>query len=646
LTQRTKGFSLVETVIAMLVIGILGLAFIRVLNLASKSTVSAQDQFQSAQLLDYIQASLQMAKFENVFAVDSSNKNGVASGATFWPHQYYAKWSSSPMLATLNDIEQRVKAAGFYKYVVDISYIRRDSGNNVSNSSIVDYIAFSANTLDGKCTNGVDCVDKYAPHIKFQNLIHNSPEHFFDVDSDGKTEVPDTRMKNISIYIYKNTKDYISRAGILLSKEKALGQAVESYTKELKFFLTNPDPNKRYYRDIPEMYFGYAHSTDFVSGAKNWDTQLTGKYFLKKDYTKTVSWSWAFTPGDKTSPNLLPKISGYTEADATVSVWISTVPAPPVSAPDFQYIVPPAGGAFSTTANSVYNDHVCAEGVHGLSFRAQKGPTGQEIYSPWSWMVINTDITPPVAKDSELTPSNGSIVTTRSPFIRLNIRDEDSLGVIPAPINYPTKVRPGVAGIATESISAGTMTSLSPSSVTDITYLQTMYSPGLPSDPTVVSASGTLVIIDTGTLLPYVFDDDKDIFMRAEFGDKSGYKSIKTWTFHIIDMDFSDPTTPGVSVSPPDGSIVASGTPIRITVTDPESGVDWESFEIKEGASLILSKSTTPSLGSRLNPETGEVTLNTSAMSHTPHTFTIKVKNWGRSALPSETVLTYMITFP
>lgn len=641
---KTQGFSLVEAVMAMMVIGILSLAIIRVLNQAGKSTVSAQDQYQAAQLLDYIQTSLQLAKFEDVFAVDSNLKAGVASGTLFTSRQYFVNWSLSPMAATLSDIDNRVIAAGFKRWMIEVAFLRRDSGNNAFNSSVMDYIEFVPNTATGKCTNGVECADKYQPSIKFQNLVSNSPEHFFDVTVDGQTEVPDTRLKNISIYLYKTNSDYISRTGILLSKEKVLGIATEKYTNEIKFFLTTPDYNKRFYRDIPEMYFGYAHSTDYVAGAKNWDAELVGKFFSKFDYTKTVSWKWAITAGDATSPGLLPKITGYSEADSTIMVWTSTSPFPPVGPPDHQFTVSAVNSGFSTTGNAAYNNHVSAEGGRGVSFRAKKGAVGQEVYSSWTRLLVNTDITPPTAKPTDFLPAPGSTVASRSPFIRLKPIDEDSTGIVPGLKNEDNfKYIPGVSGIAVESISMGTMTSLSPSSLSDITYLRSSYLPDPPPDPAVASPKGILVLIDTATLLPYVFESNQQVYVRAEFGDKTGYKTIQTWSFQVKDMNFTDSTVPDFSPNPSLPISVLQGVPVSITITDPESGVNWQSFEIKEGATTILSTTTVPSLGSVLNSETGTITFNTGGLSKGLHTYTIKVKNWAEAG-PVEANVTYTIT--
>lgn len=642
--MRRKGLSLVESMIAMVVVGIIAIVLIRLMQGGGKTLVSSQDQFESAQLLDYIQAKLQIARFEDVLAIDSGVKAGVTAGA-FNPAQYWVRWSSSPIQNTLVDIENRVKAAGFPRYKVEVKFIRRDSADNYANSSVVDFIAFEPLVA---CTVAAGCVDKYNPDYRFQSLIANVPtEFFYDVDGAGRTEVPDTRMKTLDIYLCRKAActtgdpaSIMSREGVMLSKEKIAGRAVENYVKDLKLLITFPTDSSRYYRDRPEIFYGYATGAGFTAGSAVGAGPLANQFFQKKNYTATASWNWQLRAGDKNNASLIPKVAGFSERDAVVSLWTSSVPFPPAGAPNYTWTVASDNGYFDNPWPGAYADAVYDEGIHSFVMRAKKGPVGSEMFSPWRIVYVNTDITPPVARSADIVPLPGASVDTRSPYLKLYLRDEDSGNLIP---NYasPPRHLPGVSGIAEESLSVATMTSLTPGVPGDIFYMRYKYTPEVPAVANVVSASGTLVAIDTTTLLPYVFPDNQDLFLRAEFGDKTGQKTIKTWTIHINDMNFDDATSPNVVVPPTTPPLLA-GAPMGLSVADAESGVDWGSFELYDvdHGSVLLTSATTPSLGSCLNPETNTIAYPTTGFTSGTHHLRATVSNWSRGAGTNGTTVT------
>lgn len=631
---KSKGLSLVESMIAMVVVGIIAIVLIRLMQGGGKSIVSSQNQFEAAQLLDYIQAKFQIARFEDVLAVDSGNKNGVTAG-NFSPSQYWVRWSSSPIQGMLLDIETRVKAAGFPRFKVEVKFIRRDSADNYANSSVVDFIAFEPLAT---CSVAAGCVDKYNPEIRFQSLIANAPtEYFYDVDGAGRTEVPDTRMKTLDIYLCRtaacNPSDpgtVMSREGVMLSKEKLSGRAQENYVKDLKLLMTFPVDSSRYYRDRAEIYYGYANGAAHTPGSTIGAGPLANQFFRRDNYAKTSSWSWQLRPGDKTNGSLIPKVAGYSERDAIISLWTSTLTYPPVAAPNYTWTVTADNGYFDNPWSGAFADAVYEEGIHGFVMRAKKGPVGNEMFSPWRIVYMNVDITPPVARNADVLPPPGSNVPNRSPYLKLFLRDEDSGNLIPN-FSSPPRHLPGVSGIAEESLSVATMTSPAPAAVGNIFYMRHLYTPVTPAVSGVVSASGTLVAIDTTTLLPYVFPDNQDIYLRAEFGDKTGQKTIKTWTIHIDDMNFDDGTSPDVvvpSTTPP----TLSGAPLVLSVSDPESGVDWGSFELfdVDHGAVLLSSVTSPSLGLCLNPATNSIIYTTSTFTPGTHHLRTTVSNWSR----------------
>jgi len=153
--NNSRGATLLETVLAIVIMAGAGLAIVAMLQKATVASLKAREKMTCGRMAQLGQARLKNIDFFSLFAVDSSSANWASPPL----HATY------PYMATLNGIRSTLAASKFDRFRVDVTFMRRDTTDALGTGNTSNLIPFQDNGAG---------VDVYDPNVKY-----------FDQDGDG-----------------------------------------------------------------------------------------------------------------------------------------------------------------------------------------------------------------------------------------------------------------------------------------------------------------------------------------------------------------------------------------------------------------------------------------------------------------------------
>lgn len=573
-----KGISLVEVAIAAAVLSIIVLVSAKMLTSFYSASLRARQEIRGNRLVKDIKGKLDAMPFEFVFPMDSSLPQWGLPAS-------HANFITS---TTMNSILQDARNMGFSRVVTEVVFMRRDTSNILGQGTSA-LIPFTDN-------NG-DLIDDYDPNIRFTDRLRPHPTGlrvFRDLNGDGfddsigdsccisdgdffdvfefygvngeermVTEMPETNLRQVTVSLYTNDRPGtpLVRQDFLISKEKISGNSGSSGESDLKIDVTVPAQPRVFYRYL----------TGPQQNAQNRAASLIRPYTTQAYRADS---SVPFQLGGVTSPQSFVLVSTVTTLNETTPSSLRDV------------------GNSDVAGNFLFNSPKATSGlVEGLNVikhfsLKQVVVLGQNILtrSPLGQIRVILDTRPPKFPPLERQPNNNN-VKTLSPVVRAVLIDDTSStttvsGIDPSVITM--KIKPqGNPWMTIDSL--------------DMTY-----------DP----ATGRVRWWNRANRLPPTLVDNKRYDVEIEGGDLAHYAVDTDWDFRInIDpTDFSPPVVSGRF--PANLTTAASNpTPIRCTILDPHSGVDYSSVVLTVQGIDMISSVVTPLMGDFIDAETGVVTL-------------------------------------
>ncbi len=570
--------------VAVAVLGIVGLVLVQSFSMGVKATMNSRLQLQATHLASRIQSRMLNVNFDDIFAVDSANKTPDAYPSVLSPSNYLINWDISRISSTLSAIESDVLNAGFSRFKIEITYLRRDSADSDGDLSVVDYIPFKSGDWSAK-----PCSDTNDPAVKFQNLCGHggsdianfTPAYdtglsasFWDVCRDNVTgaevpEVPDTRSKLLKITIMRKDEVVVVKQGDVISREQFTGKAGASIEAPLKLRVTSPSP---YYCIYSRQEEHQRASRDLSILPNVAPTDTRNPYWRRVDTyddpTQNPRESYLF-------------IAGESDPGNTVRGWFKTL----TGTMGESSTVVPGNGLFSLTFPALSTPGTFSQDGWPLNivlraYSPASGLTSPIVYGRW----FGTDTTPPFFAAGRA-PADGATVTTRAPYAYVEANDP-----CPNPsgtaLNWNSGIR---ASTAWEDSNMKWI--VNGSTVPTIEgewqlpgchgwYGARIFHPVTP---------GWIDYQPTGVWSGFDFDPkfpriwpDGDYSVIATAIDDAGYKTSTTWNFSVaVPAD----TTPPVILhfGPPDGTHFASAdstNTITVLFSDLESGVNYRSLRV------------------------------------------------------------------
>ncbi len=369
---NARGFSLVELMVAVGVIGIIFYSLSGVLMYMSKTTIKAREQAICTDLAQRFFTRLDNIPYTFVFDMDSSSANFRLNG-TFG--DVSTQRNPYPYLASLNEFHSYMIGHKVDRFTFDIRFMARDFGDLDSDGQTTDlrvYVDTDANS-----------VDDYEMGLRYFN--QNGDGDFFDYyGSPQVTEQPHTRLKEGTLTFYKSGQAIYTETR-LISWEKFTGAAGQAAGATLTLVVSTPSEGSSVYTLATST-----HSRSF-------------NISLATAYPSDVA---AFR-SDASSPI---HIMGETTPDATFSWRIGTTTSTVSDTCGADYV-----GLFDCTLTNIAPR--LTEGTNIIWGQSYKGA----YYSPWSPTTIVRDISTPTI--TNISPGPGTTFYNRQPTVRAMLKD-------------------------------------------------------------------------------------------------------------------------------------------------------------------------------------------------------------------------------
>jgi prepilin-type N-terminal cleavage/methylation domain-containing protein len=643
-----RGFTLIEAVIVMAVFGLVASTVAMVLVRGQRAAVESRNQMEASQIIDSIIARLNNMDFYDVLGADSANRNGspnpaVAGSTQTWVSgnsyydNFFVRWQNSPvgmrhiMYATLKDFEKRIiQDAGFTRFRLQVRFARRDSGDASNNYYFGDFKTFEDNRTPK------DYRDDFDPNVGFVDA--NNDNDFYDtfIDAAGRrvSEVPDTHMKILNIYLYRGSAVVASRVGVLLSAERFTGRPGASTESDINILIQSPINNIVLFQRTPA-----------TQSALDYGPPNPGQWFNRPNYVTTLgagSWDIAQSTRVDTTQDLYMR--GVTEPGVQLEAYYNTL----AGAPHAVLNVGPSGtfgpANLSNPGTGIpLNTSLMNEGCSEVFFRARRGSST----SPWNSKKLCSDVNPPSAMNlawvGRTLPRNNMTIPTRTPAgsLTYGTYSESAPGVFLVIQDTPVVSGLFASGLQKQVLHIATAASLGgspfyPTTAPDFKDIRV----------STFMHVGRLLFFDRDRRLPHVFPLGWN-YVHADIGDRARYKAVAQWKFNVSVP--SDASTPTVSAVSPTGTVSSDNPVIRFHVADPETGVDPYSLQVfiqrpsDSSPVLYLSTMTHTAPGAfydnwtmpdGTNPASGGFSVNFTTTTLTgsgPYIVSVEVCHWGTS---------------
>jgi hypothetical protein len=594
-----RGMTLTETMLFSVIFIILCILFVQTFSSFIRSLEKNKETVRATRLGVDLRTQVEAIDFFNVFSCDSSKPSfGFVPDNLGGVHCSYYGNPADPLqgytsLANLTEMQNSVQKAGLSHFELKVTFLRRDRAATITAGQVGNTIPFKdappAPAIPRPFNfytpgNGIDDSDTY---VRYQDIngdgdyfdrfwvvqvtpppavppatcytaIFNNPSLFPCTSSgpavgvrpdnypDSITEMPDTRLKQVSLRIFDKRNNVVVTEGWVMGETGLSGNAASDWESNLIMKVESPVPPATLYarstrdqRDSQDLRIqnAYPPTLTAIQADRSRDLRMKGVGVAMGDIRVSQT------------PSSLP------------GVWVDGGPINVRGVFDFQLTnITPA----------------LKEGVNILAAMSIKGPFQSPV---WSVSLVY-DTRPPVF--GAPVPPNGSTVHTRSPFIGIPFDDDRTANV-------------SVAEIEKSVIHVST----GPRDGDPTSFL---YDDGW------ANYSSTWVVVAdrrTGLLNP-LRDGRYRVFVEG--GDRAQYKANYAWTF-TVDIPRVDGSPPNVkdSVGNPDMCDVTPGVRPLITcyMNDPHSGVDWRTIDFKiwqGGIPVVHVKGTDDRFGDYFDP--------------------------------------------
>lgn len=595
ISSRNSGFTLVELILATVILLIVGAAVVKGLQMISVLSVRSRQEMRSQRIFRDFKTQLDALPFELVFPVDSKLPNwGLGPN-----HPNYGG------NATMQALKKICEDEGFPRFKIEVTFMRRDT-SNVGGNGTSALISFTDMNNDG--------IDDYDPNIRYQDMwsvpsgtwtftdvvapadvddvngtslsaINRADGDFFDscvYNGTTFTDMPNTNLRKVKISLFSaaNSNVEFSSQEYLISKEKLSGNTGTSAESDLKIDITSPAQP----RDL-------------------WDSGVTGHNLsLNTPYP---------SPAYRADNSHALRVQGVTAPNA--KVYVSTI-TPPSSAPaglrddldaDFS-------GNFNITAQNTTNGLV--EGLNSIYYESSKTVNiigiSVQMRSPIGRFRTVLDLQRP---DITTWTPTGNNVRTLSPYVGATLKDV------------------GVATTTVSGICGDVLTIM----VTPQGQLQTIYTPPhVFYDPQTNQARWW----NPSNHLPVTLSNLTRYDVDMEGGDFAHYGRRKSWHF-IVNIQANDTTPPAISSrNPPNLALNVTGpVTVRCTIGDPDSGVDFSTVRLDMDGAPVINSSITPLLGDYIDVQSGVLTVPPMGCP-SGHTYTVRIRaqHWGTTGIATQ----------
>ncbi|TXH21182.1 MAG: hypothetical protein E6Q99_10185 [Elusimicrobia bacterium] len=605
-----------EALIGAAIVAIVVLAVARLMTGNAKVMLATGENTEASALAQMIETRIRNLPFDDIFSFDSTNKTPVygANAAqnpyvTFDATNYLIPWSVSRASHTLIELENAVRGAGFSRFTVGVTYLRRDSSNQSGVSGLVeDYLPFSSGNTYGPVNDGCDDRD---PLLCFRDACGPggpTDGKYYDVCG-GRPEVPDTGLKMITISVYKRTALMGVKTGTFITRGGMSGRESAGAESPIKLFISSPAVPIIYFQAAPSLkpHLELVTERDYAAG-------YYGTYALRVDTWTVDATIYNGSMTILQGPPSYAHYKGWTEPGAQIETYISNVWSTFVSsAPGTPLDSHPSDpdGRFDARLPGI-SGRLMTHGVWNLWTRAR----GSSLYSPYDLRAVTVDALAPriVAKGTE------GAVNTLSPILYAVPYDDGGGGTF----RFHTMIVQEAGLPATKKVAwfAGAYYGSGcpwPSYTPDPhlwyggnwvnEYFGSDYNAVWSGNPAVhsVMSSGLpwQMLFRCADSLNVAWDPGKTYEVRFETGDRAMYKTSATWSFSTpsvatLAADATPPVfnIPAPAAAPipwfdstnPNGNIYtatfAPGVPVAVTfqlvgADDPDSGVDLSTFKME-----------------------------------------------------------------
>lgn len=615
LGQKNHGVTLFEVVISMAVIGIMIIVFVGSLRVASTSMVKSRELIRRSRVAKHTYTQVKAMNFFDLFSCDSSlPQYGFLSIADGGLHSRaynginatsFADFKSS---ASLLAVQASVEENGFGHFDLTVEHMRRDKTASVTPGVVTNLVPFADSLLTivpippAALTNYTtgDGYDDLDAGIRYNDwngdgdyydswlvfyvnppigalppdtfvvppafmgvgpqiyALHSKDEIpggsvFLNIVPSRIVEMPDTRLKRVTFRLWNRKGGLVSTEVWLISEKDITGETTDDMESPLLLDVTNPLPGIFLFErmnllqinalDLP-INNSYAASNISVRADAGQPLVVTGKTGPLANVFLSSAPYW--------TPGFILSVLDNGSADVL--------------------------GAFSIPANNISLNIV--EGTNTLGGIAQNPVSG--ALSPFWKVNVTYDRRAPVFDPGAEIPTDNAAVVTRTPFVGVRFFDD-------------TAFTPAVAGIARETVWVGTGPAAVSISTTTGLYMDNW---AVYSDSWVVVASSVSGLIEP---LP----NGAWVYVKAEGGDRAGYKADKSWRF-FVNSNPADVTPPDI-----DTINIAPGYPTEISchIYDNQSGVDWRTVDLTVRDSALnvkarVNRVSTPRMADYFNPMT------------------------------------------
>lgn len=232
--SRSKGFSLIELMVAVGVIGIIAYALGAVMTFVGTTAVRSREQAVAANLAERFFTRLNSLPYIYVFDMDSSSTNFRLNGSF---GDVSTQQNPFPYLATFREFDTLMRSHKFDRFTLDIRFMPRDLSDENHDGKTTDLRYFED-------TNN-NLIDDYDSALRY--LDQNADGDYQDVyGSPQVTEQPHTRLKEATFKLYKLGQLKYTETQ-LVSWEKLTGAEGKAAGATLTLLVSTPTEGSAIY---------------------------------------------------------------------------------------------------------------------------------------------------------------------------------------------------------------------------------------------------------------------------------------------------------------------------------------------------------------------------------------------------------------
>ncbi|TBR23367.1 hypothetical protein EPO15_06125, partial [bacterium] len=217
--RSRAGYIILETVIAIVIMSVVGLSLLAMLHSSMGAVVKAREQTSCGRALQTGFSRLKNIDFYALFASDSASAN-------------HGLWAGYGYKTALDGLQTTLTAARFDRFKVLVTFMRRDSSDSNADGLTSDLVEFR--------DADADRIDDYDPAVRY--LDQNADGDTYDTySSGGRTvaEQPDTHIKQVTLQVYRRGRLVCSQTE-LISLEQLSGDINPSSEAVLTLLVSTP----------------------------------------------------------------------------------------------------------------------------------------------------------------------------------------------------------------------------------------------------------------------------------------------------------------------------------------------------------------------------------------------------------------------